>query len=102
MSGCFTYLNAFYFLSTYSRNEINGNDKNCKNLNDGSLENDMTAKLEYHVKQLKCLLDELCGTADYITKIYKDDIQNMHMNYNLEFNNEIKHYYTSNASDILN
>jgi hypothetical protein len=58
--------------------------------------------LEHHVKHLRVLLDELSGTAEYISKVYKEDIQNMHINYNMEFNNEIKHYYTSNPSDIVN
>jgi len=84
----------------YSQNDINGNDKNLKNLRTDPPENEMMAKIEYHVKHLRVLLDDLSRSAEYITKIYKDDIQNMHINYNMEFNNEIKHYYTSNPSDI--
>ena len=64
------------------------------------MKDNLLTKLEFHAKHLKMILDELCGTADYITGVYKDDVSNMHMNYNhIEYNNnEIKHYYTSNQS----
>jgi hypothetical protein len=98
----FNFKDLLIFFFSSPQNDLNSNDKNCKNLNNDSSDHDLMGSLEHHVKHLRVLLDELSGTAEYISKVYKEDIQNMHMNYNMEFNNEIKHYYTSNPSDIIN
>jgi len=82
--------------------DLNGNSIS-KSLHNECLPKDdnLLTKLDYHVRHMRVILNELCGTAGYITNVYKEDVQNMHMNYNhIEYNNsEIKHYYTSNSSN---
>ncbi|XP_054160286.1 uncharacterized protein LOC128958453 [Oppia nitens] len=85
------------------RNDMNGNN-NIEHKNEDNeylaKKDNLLTKFEFHVKQLRHILTDLCETADYISNVYKEDVHNMHMNYNnIEYNNsEIKHYYTSNSS----
>jgi hypothetical protein len=60
----------------------------------------MISALEYHVERLRELLEKFSETAVYISRVYSEDILDMQMDCISGINDEVKHYYAKNLSDI--